>query len=158
MKRIHQGAAVFFILFSMLVVWKSWDFEYYTPLGPGPGFFPLWLGGIMGGLSLIWLLQVSRGEGCDADEAFLPERAGAVRLLSIIFAMVAATLLMDFLGYQLPMFLLLVFILWIPGRQNIWMTLIIATLGSVGVSYVFRNYLEIQLPEATVPFLHGLGI
>ncbi|MBM4314659.1 MAG: tripartite tricarboxylate transporter TctB family protein [Deltaproteobacteria bacterium] len=158
MKRIHQGAAVFFIIFSVLVVWESWNLEYYTTLGPGPGFFPLWLGSIMGGLSLTWLLQISRGKGFIREGAFLPERTGTVRLLSVLFAMVAATLLMDFLGYQLPMFLLLVFLLWIPGGQNIWLALVVAVLGSVGVNYVFGNYLEVQLPKASVPFLAGLGM
>ncbi len=52
MQRIHQGAALFFLAFSAFVVWESWNLEYYTHLGPGAGFFPLWLGVIMGGLSL----------------------------------------------------------------------------------------------------------
>jgi len=49
MQRIHQAAALFFLAFSAFVVWESWNLEYYTHLGPGAGFFPLWLGVIMGG-------------------------------------------------------------------------------------------------------------
>ena len=63
MQRIHQAAALFFLAFSAFVVWESWNLEYYTQLGPGAGFFPLWLGVIMGGLSLIWLVQVSGRKG-----------------------------------------------------------------------------------------------
>jgi len=68
MQRIHQAAALFFLAFSAFVVWESWNLEYYTHLGPGAGFFPLWLGVIMGGLSLIWLIQVSGHEAGEHRE------------------------------------------------------------------------------------------
>jgi putative tricarboxylic transport membrane protein len=158
MQRIHQGAALSFLAFSAFVVWESWNLEYYTPLGPGAGFFPLWLGIAMGGLSLMWLVQVSGGRGRTKEGTFLPGGAGMVRLLSVLIAMVAATLLMDFLGFQVAMFLLLGFLLLIPGRQSIWLTLVIAVLGSVGVYYLFGGYLDVQLPKASLAFLAGLGL
>ncbi len=158
MQRIHQGAALCFTAFSAFVVWESWNLEYYTPLGPGAGFFPLWLGVVMGGLSLIWFVQISGRKGRPKDGAFLPERRGMVRLLSVLGAMVAATLLMDFLGYQLAMFLLLFFLLLIPGRQTIWLTMVVALLGSVGIYYLFGSYLDVQLPKASLALLAGLGL
>src|SRR5512136_1000466 len=133
MQRIHQGAALVFTAFSAFIVWESWNLEYYTPLGPGAGFFPLWLGAAMGGLSLIWFVQVSGRTGRPKEGLFLPERDGLVRLVSVLGAMVAATLLMGFLGFQVAMFLLLFFLLLIPGRQTIWLALLVALLGSVGV-------------------------
>jgi len=158
MQKIHQGAALCFTVFSAFVVWESWNLEYYTPLGPGAGFFPLWLGGAMGGLSLAWLVQVSGGKGRPPEVAFLPGREGLVRLLSVLCALVAATLLMDFLGFQLAMFLLLVFLLRVPGRQKVWLTLVIALLGSVGIYHLFGSYLDVQLPKASLAFLAGLGL
>lgn len=158
MQRIHQGAALCFTAFSAFIVWESWNLEYYTPLGPGAGFFPLWLGGVMGGLSLIWLIQVSGGKGRPKEGTLLPGREGLVRLLSVLGALVAATLLMDFLGFQLVMFLLLVFLLRVPGRQTIWLTLVIALLGSVGIYHLFGSYLDVQLPKASLAFLAGLGL
>jgi putative tricarboxylic transport membrane protein len=158
MQRIHQGAALCFTAFSASVVWESWNLEYYTPLGPGAGFFPLWLGIAMGGLSLIWLVQVSGRKGRPKEGLFLPERGGMARLLSVLGAMAASTLLMDFLGYQLAMFLLLCFLLLIPGRQTIRLTLIVALLGSVGVYHLFGGYLDVQLPKASLALLAGLGL
>jgi putative tricarboxylic transport membrane protein len=158
MQKIHQGAALVFTAFSAFVVWESWNMEYYTPLGPGAGFFPLWLGAVMGGLSLIWLVQVSGRAGRPKEGMFLPERDGMVRLLSVLGAMVAATLLMDFLGFQVAMFLLLFFLLLIPGRQTIWLTLVVALLGSVGVYHLFGSYLDVQLPKASLALFAGLGI
>lgn len=158
MQRIHQSAALFFTAFSAFIVWESWNLEYYTPLGPGPGFFPLWLGALMGGLSLFWLVQVSSRRGRPKEGAFLPERDGLVRFLSVLGAMIAATLLMDVLGFQLSMLLLLLFLLLIPGRQPLWLTLIIALLGSVGIYHLFGSYLDVQLPRASLSWLARLGL
>ena len=60
MKRIHQIAAFCFIAFSAFFMWQSLGMEYYTDLGPGAGFFPLWLGAVLGGLAIVWLFQVSK--------------------------------------------------------------------------------------------------
>ncbi len=158
MQRIHQGAALCFLAFSVFVAWEAWNLEYYTPLGPGPGFFPLWLGAIMGGLSAVWFVQTSGRRGRPKEGAFLPEREGLVRLLAVLGTMVAATFLMDFLGFQLAMFLLLLYLLLIPGRQPVWLTLFIALLGSVGIYHLFGSYLDVQLPKASLAFLTGLGL
>lgn len=158
MQRIHQAAALCCLLFSGLVMWGSWGLVYYTKLGPGSGFFPFWLGVATGGLSLVWLIQVSIRSGRPKDAAFLPERAGIGRILAILAALGAMAGLMDFLGFQLMMFAFLVFLLMFLGQQKLWMTLVIALVGSVGVYHVFGRYLDVQLPAATVKFLLHLGL
>lgn len=158
MQRIHQTAALCYVAFSAFVVWGSWNLVYYTNLGPGAGFFPLWLGVAMGGLSLVWLVQVSGRKGRPKEAAFLPERGGIVRILSVLAAMVAVAVLMDLLGFQLAMFLFLVFLLLVLGRQGLWLTLIVALLGSVGLYHVFGGYLDVQLPPASLAFLARLGL
>jgi putative tricarboxylic transport membrane protein len=158
MQRVQRGAALCFIIFSALVVWGSLNLEYYTKLGPGAGFFPLWLGIAMGGLSLVWLVQVSRRTGGNPDAAFLPERTGILRILAIIASLVATALVMNLLGFQVSMFLLLVFLLLVLGRQSLWLTLIISLAGSVGVYRVFGTYLDVQLPASSLAFLARLGL
>lgn len=158
MQRIQQGAAVWFVIFSTLVVWGSLGLEYYTKLGPGAGFFPLWLGVAMGALSLVWLVQVSRRTGKPPKAASLPDRSGIVRILAIIASLVAAALVMNLLGFQVAMFLLLIFLLLVLGRQSVWLTAIVALAGSVGVYHVFVSYLDVQLPAASLAFLARLGL
>jgi putative tricarboxylic transport membrane protein len=158
MQRIQQGAAVCFVVFSALVVWGSLGLEYYTKLGPGAGFFPLWLGVAMGGLSLVWLVQVSRRTGKPPSPASFPERTGIARILAIIASLVAAALVMNLLGFQVAMFLLLIFLLLVLGRQSLWLTVIIALAGSVGVYRVFVTYLDVPLPAASLAFLARLGL
>lgn len=158
MQRMQQVAAVCFVIFSALVVWGALSLEYYTKLGPGAGFFPLWLGVAMGTLSLVWLVQVSRRTGKPPKAASLPDRTGIVRILAIIASLVATALVMNLLGFQAAMFLLLVFLLLVLGRQSIWLTVIIALAGSVGVYRVFVSYLDVQLPAASLAFLARLGL
>ena len=158
MQRIYQAAALGFIGLSAFVVWESWNLEYYTTLGPGPGFFPLWLGVAMGGLSLVWLVRISGRSGMPKDVALFPQRAGIVRILSILAALVVMAGLMNLLGFQLMMFLFLVFLLMGLGRQAFWVTLVVALLSSVGLFHLFGGYLDVPLPVATVKLLANLGL
>lgn len=158
MQRIQQYAALGFITISALVVWGSLDLEYYTKLGPGAGFFPLWLGVAMGALSLAWLVQVSRRTGALPKAAFLPGRSGIARIMAIIVSLVTTALVMDLIGFQVAMFLLLIFLLLVMGRQPLWLTVIIALAGSVGVYRVFVSALDVQLPAASLAFLARMGL
>jgi len=158
MQRIHQIVALFSIAFSAFVAYDALDLEYYDSLGPGPGFFPFWLGTVLGVLSLVWLVQVSGRSGRPKDGAFLPGQAGIVRIVSSLAALVALAGLMNPLGFQLTMFLFLVFLLMVLGRQRLWMTLIIALLGSVGVYHVFGSYLDVSLPLSSMAILANIGL
>jgi putative tricarboxylic transport membrane protein len=159
MHRKHQIAALCFLAFSAYLMWDSWNnMEYYTPLGPGAGFFPFWLGALLGGLGIIWLVQVSRRSGNTEEEPSLPPRGGTVRILSIIISVVAVSALMDLLGFQLTMFLFMILMLMILGRQTIWMTLVISLSCSVGVYHLFGRYLDVQLPAASWTFLAAIGL
>ena len=158
MKRANQSTAIIFMALSAYIVWYSLTLEYYTTLGPGPGFFPLWLGVAMGILSLAWFVQVIMLPGQSKSTDFLPKRSGIIRILSIIAALVIISYLMDIFGFQLMMFLFLVFLLIILGRQPIWLTIIVSILGSFGVYHLFGGYLDVSLPVASVSILAKLGL
>jgi putative tricarboxylic transport membrane protein len=158
MQRIHQISALCFIALSGFVVLASMKMEYYSALGPGPGFFPFWLGLVLGGVSLIWLIQVSRPSGRPKDGAFLPEKEGVLQIVSILLALSANAFFMGIIGFQLTMFLFMVFLLRVLGRRSLWMTLIIAVVCSVGVYHVFGGYLDVQLPVASLEIFAALGL
>jgi putative tricarboxylic transport membrane protein len=81
-----------------------------------------------------------------------------VRILSILAALAAMAGFMNLLGFQLTMFFFLVFLLMVLGRQALWVTLVVALLGSVGVYRLFGGYLDVSLPAAGVKFLANLGL
>ncbi len=158
MQRIHQVTALCFLVFSVFVMRASWDLDYYTKLGPGSGFFPFWLGVATAVLSFVWLIQVSVPSGRPEEAPFLPERDGIGRILAILIAMGMMAGFMDLLGFQLMMFVFILFLLMVLGQQRFWLTLVIALVGSVGVFQIFSRYLDVQLPPATVKFLALLGL
>ena len=157
MQRIHQLAALLFMIGSVFVVWEAWNLEYYSKLGPGAGFFPFWLGTTLGILSFVWLVQVSRRSGKPKDGAFLPREGGTGRIVAILASLVVLGGLMKFIGFQLTMFLFMVFLLMFLGRQKLVMTLIVALSCSVGVYHVFVRYLDVPLPTASLALLAKLG-
>lgn len=157
MQRIQQVAAVCFMAISGYVVVAAIKMEYYTNLGPGPGFFPCWLGLIMGGLSIIWFIQLFMQSGKFKDATFLPEKKGILQILSILLAL-SATAVMDVIGFQLTMFLFMIFLLRVVGRTSLWTTLIIALVSSVGVFHLFGRYLDVQLPVSSLTMLAALGL
>lgn len=157
MQRIHQIAALLFMIGSAFVIWEALNLEYYSKLGPGAGFFPFWLGVAFGVLSLTWLSQVSRESGKPKEGAFLPKEGGTGRILSILASLVVLSCLMKVIGFQATMFLFLVFLLVVLGRQKPLVTLIIALLGSVGLYHLFVRYLDVPLPVASLAGLAKLG-
>ncbi len=158
MQRIHQVSALIFMAVSAFMMWESWGLEYYTPTGPGAGFFPFWLGAVMGGMSLIWLVQVSMKAGRPEERNFFPDLKGRVQIISMIAALVLTALLMNLLGYQLSMFLFFLFMLLFIGKQSIWISLVISVIGSVGVYHVFVKFLDVQLPLSSLSLLNQLSL
>jgi putative tricarboxylic transport membrane protein len=76
----------------------------------------------------------------------------------MIAALVLTALLMDVLGYQLTMFLFFLFMLLFIGKQPIWMSLVIAVIGSVGVFYLFGKFLDVRLPLSSLSLIAQLGL
>lgn len=158
MRRVSQGAALVCVLFALWVIAQASQLEYSTSIGPGAGFFPMWLGILFGGLSAIWFVQASTRPDEPLQEDFIPDRGGMFRIIAILLAIAAFTALVDFVGFQVTMFAFLLFLLLALGRQNPALTLVLSLLGSVGVYYVFVKWLDVPLPTSTIGLLSGLGL
>ncbi len=158
MRRVYQIASLVFLAFSAYLVIESRKMEYYADLGPGPGFFPFWLGAVLAVLSILWLVQVSRGSGGAVEAGFIPSRQGLVRILSVLAAMTLFGWVVDDLGFQLTMLIFLGSLLIALGRQKLIVTAAVALVGSFGVYYVFTHWLDVRLPASSIEFLRNLGL
>jgi hypothetical protein len=87
MRRVYQIPGLAFLAFSAYLVFESRQMEYYADLGPGPGFFPFWLGVLLAVLSLVWLVQVSVAPARPVDAGVFPDRWGTLRVVAIKRAM-----------------------------------------------------------------------
>ena len=158
MRRVYQIASLVFLAFSAYLMFESRQMEYYVDLGPGPGFFPFWLGALLAVLSVIWLIQVSRGPAGPMEAGFIPDRRGMVRVLSILISLGLFGWFVDDLGFQLSMLAFMVFLLIVLGRQKPIVTALVAIIGSFGVYYLFTHWLDVQLPASSIEFLRNLGL
>lgn len=158
MRRVYQIASLVFLAFSAYLMIESRNMEYYVDLGPGPGFFPFWLGALLAVLSVIWLVQASRGADGSLEPGFIPDRKGQFRVFAILIAMALFGWFVDGLGFQLTMLAFMVFLLTALGRQKPIVTAIVAVAGSFGVYYAFTQLLDVQLPASSIEFLSNLGL
>jgi putative tricarboxylic transport membrane protein len=139
-------------------VLRSHQMEYMAPTGPGPGFFPFWLGALLAVLSIIWLLQSSMGPKEPVEEGFIPSREGTVRVLSVVAALAIFSWVVELFGFQLTMLVFLAMLLTTLGRQNLMTTAAVAIGGSFGVYYIFTQWLEVSLPGSSIDFFRNLGL
>lgn len=159
MRKTSIIAGALAAIFSIVIVVASLSMEYYSSIGPGPGFFTFWLSLILGLLSIGWMFQEFRRKPKEGDEkkTLFPRGKSLVHELEILGAMVFMALFMDILGFQISMFLFLAFLLLILGKVNKTTTLIISLVGSVGLFYLFTGWLDVQLPHSSLAFLSAIG-
>ena len=147
MSRPYQITSIVFLVGSVFIAIESWwDLQFYTRLGPGPGFFPFWLSIIFAILSAFMFYNATfrRSDPMPAD--FFPTRIGYLRIGAIILTLIGTILLLEPLGFRLTMLLFYLFLLYALGRQKIIVTALVALAGSFGVFYVFVKMLKIPLP------------
>lgn len=134
------------MLVAAFLALESMRLRYYTSLGPGPGFFPLWLSILLAILAaaMFWKATFGKPEAMPAD--FYADRKGYLRVGAVLGALVAVIVLIGPLGFRLVTLGFYLFLLTALGRQHPLVTVIIALAGSFGVYYVFVHWLAIPLP------------
>jgi putative tricarboxylic transport membrane protein len=145
------------LAFGAFIVFEGSRLKYYTDIGPGPGFYPVWVGGLIVLLAMIWLYEVSFRPVEPMPEGFIPSRKRALHVLAVITALILYTAVVKLFGYRLTTFAFLLFLLRGLGRVGIVRTAIIALIGSWGVYYAFRE-LEVYLPHASINLLADVGL
>jgi putative tricarboxylic transport membrane protein len=116
-------------------------------LGPGPGFFPLWLGMIGLALSFVLLLEVARLPAAETGTpSLIPEPAALARIVSILVLLAAAALVLEPLGFRIAAFGFTFLALLALGITSPLVLVIYALISSVGVFHVFYYWLKVPLP------------
>ena len=174
LRAVRLGTAVFLLALAAYVLRESFELQYHTNLGPGPGFFPRWLAGGLAacavGMGVQAILprragrvagdataaapmtaddEAARGGATSADRMpadFLPDRAGALRIGAVVVALVAVVVLLEPLGFRLTMCAAYLGLLVVLGRRDRVLTPAVALAGSFGVYHVFVHWLRVPLP------------
>ncbi len=147
MARAYQVVSVLFLLLGLFVLYESLQLRYFTRLGPGSGFFGVWLGSLMAVLAVVFFLQNTlprwrRDEQLD----FPPPPRVQFRLAVTVGLLVLTVVLLPVVGFRLTILGLALLLLTVVGRQH-WLIAIVMSLAvSFGTFYVF-DLLGIFLPR-----------
>jgi putative tricarboxylic transport membrane protein len=147
MRRGWQAAAAFFFALFAFAFSRAWSLPLEDALGPGPGFFPLWLAVLGMTLAAMLIIQVSRHDQMAFADAIATPNGGAVlRIFSILAGIAAAAALIDWLGFRLVALGFCTLLLPAVGARNPFVVIVFALLGSFGVFHVFYQWLKVPLP------------
>jgi putative tricarboxylic transport membrane protein len=146
MRRIYQISGCAILAFAGAVAYSAAKMRFSTSLGPGPGFFPLWLSIALGLLALVMILSATFGVSEPMPSDFIVDRQGYGRILTIVAALAGATFALERIGFAPTMLVMNFFILRIMGRLSFLKTTLIAVIGSFGIYYLFTEGLHVPLP------------
>jgi putative tricarboxylic transport membrane protein len=145
-----EGALLFFC--GAITIVLSLQMPIGTFRMAGSGLFPLCLGIILMLLALLYLANLVPAKDTKRP---LPEAAagspGAVlQMLLFLGASALATLCLDFLGYPLTSFLLMLSLLAILGVRRPAPLFILPLLTTIGSYLLFVRFLRIPLPKGLI--------
>ena len=146
MRLAHRIAGAVLLALALFLGAVAFRLSYYSSLGPGPGFFPLWLCGLLAILALAMIAQATLGGDGPLPVDFFPDRTGALRIAVAIFALFATAATMSLVGFRIGAFVFYVVLLVAFGRRNPLEILALAAIGSFGVYALFSRVLSQPLP------------
>jgi len=131
------------------IVVQARQWEYLGPEGPGAGFFPLWYGVAMLGLSALLIVSQLR-RGSARGSAIAWTRLG--RALSTWFALAVSVALFKPLGFAISFALLTYFIVAVMYRRPLKTAALVALASAAGFYLVFDRALGVPLPVGILGF------
>ncbi len=149
MDRLRRGwliATIALGLTCAAFAFESLSLKLFDSLGPGPGFFPFWLGllGTVMAAGLVW--QLSTGHIDLGGETVSFERAGVKQVAWIIALLAGATVILDLFGFRPTMLVLIAALLFVTGIRSVIVIAVFAIAGSFGIYHVFSTWLKVPLP------------
>ena len=149
MKKQNRLSSFFWLLFSIFVCVESYRLSIGKFHDPGPGFFPFWLGLVLGSLSLI-LFALSFVAAPDGGEIFKKTKWGSIFI--VLVALFIYAFVLEPIGFVGSTFLLVVLLIRVIERKD-WYILVIVGVSASFFSYlVFQVWLQSQLPRGILGF------
>lgn len=146
MRLAWQVTGVALLLVAAVVAREGVELRYWTPLGPGAGFFPLWLAGLLAVLALGLIAQARFGTPVAAEGAEPLTLPAALRVGGVVAALAAVAAVIETLGFRLTMLPFLFGLLVLLGGQRPLPALGLALLGAFGTHALFGRLLGVPLP------------
>jgi putative tricarboxylic transport membrane protein len=148
-KRGWIVASIAFLALFCVTVWESTSYALLDELGPGPGFFPLWLAVIGAILSALLILETARRPADPSDATIVPDREATFRVLSVIVMMGVGAALLEWLGWRITALIVTGALLPALGARSPIAIGLFVLAASFGVFHIFYYLLKVPLPIGT---------
>jgi len=155
--QLYLGVLVVLIMLGGLLVEQGLGLKYYDRFGPGAGFFPVWIGGMLIVVALVAMIPTIT-ELRSSQALVFPPGSSAWRVIVMLASLAILWWAVDMFGFRLAV---LVYMLTIPiliARLPLIIIVPTALAASFGAAYVFETWLLVRLPEAQFPALAALGL
>jgi putative tricarboxylic transport membrane protein len=135
--------AVFILVCSGIMFWQAISMGYYSEYGPGPGFLPLWVNGLLIILAVMYLIISLIKSDIPLSKVF-PKGEGFINVLVSMGASILFLIIIPYTGFVVASMITL-FFLFLRGFKWYW------SLGySIGLSIIlfmiFSTLLRVPLP------------
>lgn len=146
MKKINAEVMAGFVIlfFSLVFLYEARDYNYFAggSGGLGPGFFPVWLCGILIVLSLLYIFASYRGKKIIIN--IFPDLKVLKKVSIILTCMIGFMILLKYAGFIVSstLFLLTQFY----GNYKWYISFGISIVTTLSLYWLFHIVLEIQLP------------
>jgi len=139
-----SGVVVFFL--GVAVVFFSWQLPYMSEYGPGPGFFPRWIGFGIIGCGIVVIINILKKQ--DRTGAFFkPLTKIGVKALVL---MIIAFLLFPLLGFSVGLGLFVGVSMRVMGKHGWISCSLTAIVTAIAIHYIFAHWLSIPLPTGMI--------
>ena len=144
-------AAAVLASFGIYVIWVAAKLPYVSDVGPGPGFFPMWLGiGMV--LFAAALMSLSFTAGATKTSHHAKSWQSVIRPVVGWVAVMAAIALLGRIGFILSFVILTLFLIVVLDRRPILLALGVAVGLAVGFHLIFVIALDVSLPKTVWGF------
>lgn len=148
-KRLDQSeliAAGVLIALGVSIVMQARRWVYLTPDGPGPGYFPLWIGGVMIVLAAIVALRhVITALRKRPNKK--PHWKGSAQALFGWAGIAVSIALLKPLGFVASFLLLVGFLVMVIFQRSFFAALSVGVGATLGFWLLFAKLLDVQLPQ-----------
>jgi putative tricarboxylic transport membrane protein len=146
-REFSAGLTGSFCLFFVAMTFVAYGYALHDSLGPGPGFFPFWLGLVGAAVSATLVVQSWRGQlELEGEESKWPDRKGAIRTVLLLIGIAVAAALLEPLGFRLTAFVFTVSMLLALDVRRPVLIVVFGLVSGFGLFHVFYYWLKVPLP------------